>query len=395
MEPGARTTGWLRRTADRGWATFAAGRDALVGRMPQPVGVAAGLRARRASMILLIGLIAFAFAVIGALYGAAPLSLSQLWTASVEAITGADPSDRAASAIFLHVRLPRMLLGAFVGAGLALAGCAMQGLFRNPLADPGLIGVTAGATVGAVTAIVLGGVLFAEAPDAFKPYAVPVMAFLGAALVTVLVFQVAGVARDHTGQGASVATLLLAGVAIQAIAAAGVAALAYISDDQQLRDLTFWSLGGLGGADWPSIIVAVTLIGIAAAAIIRRARALDLLQLGERAAFCSGVDVAREKLILGGFGALAVAAGVAVAGPIGFIGLVAPHMARLLVGPNHVYALPASALMGAALILAADLAVRTIVPPAEPPIGLATSLIGGPFFLYLLIRPSFRSARHA
>ncbi|MEL6318623.1 MAG: iron ABC transporter permease, partial [Pseudomonadota bacterium] len=276
-----------------------------------------------AIFVALVGAVVL-FALLGALYGPVRLSLTQLGQALIEAAAGEAASDPAASAILLHVRLPRVALGTAVGAGLALSGCALQGLFRNPLADPGLIGVMAGATVGAVAAIVLGALLLDGLPPALRPYLVPVAAFAGAALVTWLVFQVAGSARDAAGQGASIATLLLAGVALQSIALAVVGALVYVSDDQQLRDLTFWTMGGLGAADWVSVVVAVVLVAAAGAVLIGRWRALDLLQLGERAAFCAGVDVAREKRIIGVFAALAVAAAVAVAGPIGFIGLVAP-----------------------------------------------------------------------
>ena len=357
--------------------------------------LASALRLLRDRRVLLavMAVATAALAIAGALYGPVRLSLGQLWTALGEAAAGREASDPAASAILMHVRLPRVLLGLAIGAGLALAGCALQGLFRNPLADPGLIGVVGGATVGAVSAIVLGGVLLGAEATGFRPYALPAMAFAGAVLATALVFQVAERARGADGQGASVAILLLAGVAVQTIAGAYVGAMVYLSDDQQLRDLTFWTMGGLGGADWPSVAVAALLIACSAAAILGRARALDLFQLGERAAFCSGVDVAREKRMLGVFAALGVAAGVAVAGPIGFIGLVAPHMARLMVGQGHGWALPMAALTGAALILGADLAVRTAIPPAEPPIGLATSVIGGPFFLWLLLRR--RALRHA
>lgn len=350
--------------------------------------LAARLARDRRTLVAAMAIVTLILAIGGILYGPVSLSLSQLGAALLEGVTGATPSDPAASAILLHVRLPRVLLGLVIGAGLALAGCALQGLFRNPLADPGLIGVVGGATVGAVTAIVLGGVFFGAGMTEFRPYALPVLAFVGALAVTALVFQVAEMSRGGAGQGASVAILLLAGVAVQAIAGAYVGAMVYLSDDQQLRDLTFWSMGGLGGADWLSITVAMALIVMASAALMSRSRALDLFQLGERAAFCSGVDVAMEKRLLGVFAALGVAAGVAVAGPIGFIGLVAPHMARLMVGQGHAWAMPMAALNGAALILGADLAVRTATPPAEPPIGLATSLIGGPFFLWLLIRRS-------
>jgi iron complex transport system permease protein len=171
--------------------------------------------------------------------------------------------------------------------------------------------------------------------------------------------------------------------------------MVYVSDDAQLRDLTFWSMGGLGAANWTTAVLAVLCIVAAGAGLSRMARALDLFQLGERAAFHAGLDVERAKLAAAAWSALAVGAGTAVAGPIGFIGLVAPHVARLLVGPAHRLVAPAAALAGAALILGADLAVRTAVPPAEPPIGLATSLIGGPFFLWLLLRRMKEGALHA
>jgi iron complex transport system permease protein len=273
---------------------------------------------------------------------------------------------------------------------LALSGVALQGILRNPLADPGLIGVTAGAALGAILVIVLGEALLTSLPDALRPYLLPVAAFCGAAGVTAFVF---GVSRK--AGATSVTTLILAGVAINAIAGAGIGAMVYISDDQQLRDLTFWSMGGLGQADWTSGLIAVACILVAGVGLLQMARALDLFQLGERAAFHSGVDVERTKIKAAGWSALAVGAGTAVAGPIGFIGLVAPHLARLCVGPAHWLVAPSAALIGAALVLAADLAVRTAVPPAEPPIGLATSLIGGPFFLWLLLRYLHRSTPHA
>jgi iron complex transport system permease protein len=182
-----------------------------------------------------------------------------------------------------------------------------------------------------------------------------------------------------------VTLLILAGVAVNAIAGAGIGVLVYLSDDTQLRDLTFWSMGSLGAAAWLPAMLAASCILAAALGLSRMARALDLLQLGERAAFHAGLDVERAKHRAALWSALAVGAGTAVTGPIGFVGLVAPHLARLVVGPGHRLAAPAAALLGAALLLGADLGVRLAVPPAEPPIGLATSLIGGPFFLWLLL----------
>lgn len=291
---------------------------------------------------------------------------------------GGEPME---TAILREIRLPRLLLALAVGAALALSGAALQGMLRNPLADPGLIGVTAGGSVGAVSVIVLGDLLARDLPQVLRPYLLPAAAFAGAGAVIALLFALARRAGET-----SVATLILAGVAINAIGGAAIGLLVYVSDDRQLRELTFWSMGGLGAAGWPVVLVTLALTALALPAFLRAARALDLLQLGERAAFHAGLDVERTKRRMALATALGVGAATAAAGPIGFIGLVAPHLARLTVGPGHRAMLPVAALYGLALVLAADLAVRLAVPPAEPPIGLATSLIGGPFFLWLLLR---------
>jgi iron complex transport system permease protein len=318
---------------------------------------------------------------LAALLALAGLALGPVALAPGEVLAAlAGEADARAQAIVGQIRAPRVALGAAVGAGLALSGVALQGVLRNPLADPGLIGVTAGAALGAVAVIVLGGALVAEIPAALRPWLLPVAAFAGGALVTGFVFGVAR--RAGTVQ---VATLILAGVAVNAIAGAGIGVMVYVSDDRQLRDLTFWSMGGLGGAGWTQAALAALCIAAAGVGLTRMARALDLFQIGERAAFHAGLDVERSKRAVALWSALAVGAGTAAAGPIGFVGLVAPHLARLLVGPSHRLLAPAAALLGAALLLAADLAARLAVPPAEPPVGLATSLIGGPFFLWLLL----------
>ncbi len=288
--------------------------------------------------------------------------------------------DQISSAIVTQIRLPRLFLGIAVGVGLALSGCALQGVLRNPLADPGLVGVTGGASAGAVTAIVLGDQLFENLPNELRPYILPIAAFLGAALVTSFVFKV-----SRRSGSTSVATLILAGVAINAIAIAIIGIMTYLSDDQQLRDLTFWTMGALGGANWIMVIVTSVVVLFAAQQLRKMGHALDLFQLGERAAFHAGLDVEKAKRRTATLTALAVGTVTAAAGPIGFIGLIAPHMARLIIGPSHRLVLPASALIGTGLILTADLIVRNSIPPAEPPIGLATSLIGGPFFLWLLL----------
>ncbi len=334
--------------------------------------------------ILGFALAALALALAGIALGPVPLGLGEI----VAAFTG--QAEPRAQAIVAGIRAPRVALGAAVGAGLALSGATLQGVLRNPLADPGLIGVTAGAALGAVGVIVLGGALMGEVPASFRPWLLPAAAFAGAGAATAFVFAIA-----RTGGTTHTATLILAGVAVNAIAGAAIGLLVYMSDDTQLRDLTFWSMGGLGAASWRAAGLAALCIAAAGLGLARLARALDLLQLGERAAWHAGLEVERVKRAAGVWSALAVGAGTAVAGPIGFVGLVAPHLARLCVGPGHRLTVPAAALIGAGLLLAADLAVRLVVPPAEPPVGLATGLIGGPFFLWLLLSRMRRDARGA
>ncbi|TRO31907.1 iron ABC transporter permease [Pseudomonas putida] len=285
-----------------------------------------------------------------------------------------------AEMILGQIRLPRTLLGLAVGAVLALSGVAMQGLFRNPLADPGLVGVAAGAAMGAAVAIV-GGAWFGGMPDAFAPYLLSFCAFVGGLGVTALVYRLGR--RD--GQ-TNVATMLLAGVAMTALGGAVVGLFSFLADDATLRTLTFWNLGSLNGASyerlWPLLLVAT---GVAVW-LPRRAKALNALLLGESEARHLGVDVERLKRELVFCTALGVGAAVAAAGLIGFIGLVVPHLVRLLAGPDHRVVLPASLLAGGVLMLFADLAARLLLAPAELPIGIVTAFIGAPFFLFLLMR---------
>ncbi|MEM9044230.1 MAG: iron ABC transporter permease [Pseudomonadota bacterium] len=289
------------------------------------------------------------------------------------------------TAIVQQIRLPRLLLGCAVGVALAASGAALQGILRNPLADPGLIGVTAGASLGAVGIIVLGATLVTSVPEGVRNWLLPMGAFIGALVVNFTIF---GIAR-RSGQ-TPVSTLILAGIALNAIAGAGIGAMIYLSDDQQLRDLNFWLLGGLGTAGWSLVTVVAIITLFTVPLLLFLTRALDLMQLGERAAFHAGLDVESCKLRVAIGTALSVGAVTAAAGPIGFIGLVAPHLARLLLGARHALVIPGACLLGVSLVLASDLVVRLAVPPAEPPIGLATSLIGGPFFLWLIIKSQNR-----
>ncbi|MCQ4348145.1 iron ABC transporter permease [Pseudomonas stutzeri] len=279
-----------------------------------------------------------------------------------------------------QIRLPRALLGVAVGVLLALCGVAMQGLFRNPLADPGLVGVSSGAALGAALAIV-GAALFGGAPDWLAPWLLSGCAFLGGLGVTALVYRLG----RREGQ-TRVATMLLAGIAVTALAGAGIGLFSYLADDATLRSLTFWNLGSLNGASyarlWPLLPVAAAV----ALWLPCRAMALNALLLGESEARHLGVEVERLKRELVLCCALGVGAAVAAAGMIGFVGLVVPHLVRLLSGPDHRLLLPAAALAGGALLLLADLAARLLMAPAELPLGTLTALLGAPFFLYLLQR---------
>ena len=287
--------------------------------------------------------------------------------------TGVDP---LAASVVWDLRLPRVVTGILVGAALAVAGAAMQGLFRNPLADPGLVGVSSGAALGAVVVIVALG----EAWTPLRPLLLPLAAFTGALVATLVVQRLA------TFEGrTTTAMLLLAGIAINAIAGAGLGLAAFFSTDQQLRNLTFWTLGSLAGTDPRALWPAAALMAAAILALPLLARVLDACLLGEREASHLGIDVERAKLALVALVALGTGAAVAASGIIGFVGLVVPHLARLVVGTDHRWLMPASAILGAALLLTADVGARLLVLPAELPIGILTSALGGPFFLALLL----------
>ncbi|TCV96195.1 iron complex transport system permease protein [Luteibacter rhizovicinus] len=289
------------------------------------------------------------------------------WFAGADAIG----DDR----VVLMLRLPRLLLGVIVGASLASSGATMQGLFRNPLADPGLIGVSAGAALGAVAAIVLGG----SGHSGASSFVIAACAFVGGLVTTGIVY---GIGRRRPG----VANLLLAGVAINAIAMAGVGLLTFLANENQLRDLTFWSLGSLGGADWMRLGVVAPWIVVPLVLLPRVARALNAMLLGENEASLLGFRPERLQPVLILLVALAVGASVAMTGVVGFVGLVVPHLLRMVWGPDHRLLLPASAIGGAALLVAADTLARSVVAPAELPIGVLTAIVGGPFFFWLLLR---------
>ncbi len=281
--------------------------------------------------------------------------------------------------VLLDVRLPRIVLGILTGVGLALSGAVLQGLVRNPLADPSLIGVSSGAALGAATVIVLGATLLPGLTRVFGGLLLPLAAFLGGLAVTLAVYALAQMSGRLVG-----AVLLLAGIAATSAAEAGIGLYTYIANDDQLRNIAFWRLGSLGAGSWHTLALVTPCVVIAAIVMFSLVKALNALTLGEVAASHLGMSVVRVKNMLIWAAALAVGALVAFTGNIGFIGLVAPHMARLIGGPDHRVLLPASALIGAILVVGSDLLARTVVAPAELPIGIVTALIGVPFFIVLL-----------
>ncbi|MFC4272585.1 iron chelate uptake ABC transporter family permease subunit [Sneathiella chungangensis] len=318
--------------------------------------------------LLLLVLILAAASLVAMSIGAVPIPLGKIISVGL--------SEQQA-AVLSSIRLPRVLLAIVVGAALAVSGAAMQGLFRNPLADPGLIGIATSAALAVAIVIVLAG----PVTGYVGLYGMSVAAFIGALASCFAIFRLAKVTGSFSGT-----YMLLTGIAINALSAAGVGFLTFLSDDQQLRSLTFWTMGSLGGALWISVVVVTSIVVPAGIIMIRNARELNVLLLGENEARYLGVDAERLKRRIVICTALSVGAAISVSGIIGFVGLVVPHLIRLTLGPDHRLLMPASALLGAILLLAADTAARTIVAPAEMPVGVLTSLIGGPFFLWLLVR---------
>ena len=305
--------------------------------------------------------------VLSANTGALTFPVSQLLSLSFD-----DPLMN----IWLNIRLPRILLAVIVGMALATSGAVMQGLFRNPLADSGLLGISSGAGL-----LVGLSVLF---PTIFPPimmlYGKMLAAFLGSLFICFLIYLYSLHAECN------LAKMVLLGVAINAIIGAVMGCLSYISDEAQLRQISLWSMGHLGKGSWELVLVATSLIIPALLAILVLSHQLNILQLGDEDAHYLGINVIRFKQYLLVLSAILIGTSVAVSGIIAFVGLVVPHMIRLRIGANHSVLLPASALAGGCLLLSADTLARTVVAPTEIPVGLLTSLIGGPYFLWLILR---------
>lgn len=311
-----------------------------------------------------LSLLLAALVLVGGSQGALNISFSALF-------------DEEYRDIWLNIRLPRVLLAVLVGSALATAGVIMQGLFRNPMADPGLLGVSSGSALMVGVAIVLPF----SFPVVLALYEQMIFAVAGSMAVCVVIFLIS---RRHAHGG--MMQLLLAGIAINALCGAAIGVLSYIGDEQQLRQLTLWMMGNLGQAQWPTLLVAGSFILPSIVATLFLAGTLNLLQLGDEEAHYLGVNVSRKRQQLLLLSSLLVGAAVSVSGVIGFIGLVVPHLIRMTTGADHRWLIPCSTLAGACLLLVADTLARTLVQPAEMPVGLLTSLIGGPYFLWLILR---------
>ncbi|MFJ7191898.1 FecCD family ABC transporter permease [Streptomyces bacillaris] len=287
---------------------------------------------------------------------------------------GGQPLDRVGESVLWNVRLPRVVLALLVGASLGCAGALMQGVFGNPLAEPGVIGISAGAAVGAVASIALGLTFFGN-------WTITVFAFIAGLATVLLVYTL-----SRSGGRTEVVTLILTGIAVNAFAGALIGLFIFFADNAQITQITFWQLGSLSQATWPKVLAVLpcAVAGLLIAPFY--ARKLDLLALGERPARHLGVDVERLRITLVLVVALLTAAAVAVAGIISFVGLLVPHLLRMANGPGHRFLVPGSALGGALVLVAGDLAARTVAAPAELPLGVLTALFGSPFFFWLLRR---------
>ncbi len=322
---------------------------------------------RRWIFVLLASLVVVALGV-GVIVGAVRIPLSEV----LSTLVGRGDATSSHYLIISQIRLPRVLLGLLVGCALALSGGTMQGLFRNPLASPYVLGVASGASTGAAAVILLNlrGIFF-----------LPLGAFIGGALVVVIVYCLAQGRRGRAG----VYTLILAGVAVGALFSAVTSFIIYLSSgSERATDVIFWIMGGLGRANWPSLWVLAPIVLVCTLVILSLSRDLNALAMGEEGAFHLGIDPEKSKRLLLGVATLLTASAVAFSGTIGFVGLIIPHIMRLIMGPDHRFLLPATALAGATFLVWADAAARVVVSPAELPVGIITAFFGAPFFLYLL-----------
>lgn len=322
-------------------------------------------------ILIALTVLMIAATVLSACIGAVKITFAELFSGKLQ------PQQEA---VLYSIRLPRVALGLLIGAALGISGAAIQGLFRNPLAEPGLIGISSGATLFAVMMIVLEIKVFKMLTGTFGFYALSIAAFAGACITAMLVY------RLSRSKGKTViTTLLLSGIAINALAGSFTGLLTYVATDEQLRSITFWSLGSLGGASWNTVTWLLPFVMIPVVGLPFLSKSLNAIALGESQALHMGINVVVVRRLIIILSTIAVGASVAVAGMIGFIGLIIPHILRMLFTADHRLVIPGSALLGAALLTVADLIARTLVAPAELPIGILTAMIGTPVFIYIII----------
>lgn len=339
-------------------------------------------------VLTLLGLLVVASFVVAATSGAYAIAPARVGAILLDLVLAPGQAAQLSveHLVFIDIRLPRLLLGMATGAALGIAGALMQGIFRNPLADPSLVGVSSGAALAAALWIVVGAWWFPTLPRLLGSWTLVLCAFFGALAVSALTYAIAQV------QGTTrLAVMLLAGIAVNALAAALLGGLSQLATDAQLRALQVWLFGSLGGARWEALALVGAIVVLSTVIGLRQAAPLNALALGEAQAHALGVPVEKVKLLATLVVALAVGAVTAVTGIVGFIGLVAPHLVRMAAGPDHRIVIPGAALLGAALVLIADTVARTAVPPAELPLGVLTALIGTPVFLALLLRMRTRT----
>lgn len=291
------------------------------------------------------------------------------------------PINQLNEGIIMMIRMPRVLMGILVGGALGISGAAIQGIFRNPLAEPGLIGISSGASFVAVLIIAFETLLFSGLSEVLGHYLLAFGAFAGAGIAALLVYHL-----SKTDGQANVITMLLVGIAINAMAGALTGLISYLANEQQLRNITFWMLGSLGGATWQNVSCLIPFVMIPMILLPFFSKGLNAFAIGEKQAEMIGLNPGLTKSMVVLLCTIAVGASVSFSGIIGFVGLLVPHLVRLIGGVDHKFVLPASALLGALVLTFSDLVARLVIQPIELPIGVVTALIGTPVFLYILIR---------
>ncbi|QTX05802.1 FecCD family ABC transporter permease [Agromyces archimandritae] len=372
--PGAAPSGAASSNA----APTGAARSGIHPGTPEP---ARGIRTRRTILFTALGAALVAAMLWSAGSGQLQIAPGEVWASLMRAIgleTAPEAVPNTDSALW-NIRFPRIVMALLIGAALAVAGTVMQAVFANPLAEPGVVGVSSGAALGAAAAIVFG---WTAAGD----WATAGSAFVAGLATTLLVYF-----ASRAGGRTEIVTLVLTGIAINAFTSGALAFMTFIGDNASREEIVFWQLGSLNGARWQEAAVMLPLIVVALVAALVLGRRLDLFSLGERGARHLGVNVERVRIIAIVIVAVLVCSAVAFAGIIAFVGLIVPHLMRMIIGPSHRALIVASALGGALLLVVADLVARTAMPMADLPIGMLTSIVGGPFFFWLLRRTRKRS----